>query len=125
MLLNKEEKASLLKWAYENSYAEDMFHSYVAPFNDKIYIDLGLVISSYEQLTIRVRTERQASSFSKWLFGQYTWVEIHLNEDGPWWDEIRNELPKLIEQDEKDKQAKELKRKNKLSKLAEEYSSKQ
>lgn len=118
MLLNEEEQRALAEWAERHSYAENMFTSFVAWFNSKIYIDMGF----HNRLrNIHIRVERKASRFSKWLFGPYDWKRISLDEAGPWWDTIRKELPVLIEKDKIDDLARELRRKAYLNTLAEEY----
>ena len=118
MLLNDEDQLTLAKWAKRHSYADNMFVSFVAWFNSKIYIDMGF----HNKLdSIHIRVERKASWFSKWLFGPHDWKEVSLEEDGPWWDTIRKELPILIDNDKTDDLARELRRKAYVGTLAKEY----
>lgn len=119
MILNESEKASLLEWAKRHVRRSDSFMSFIAPFNDRIYIDLGFhtILDN-----IHVRVDRKSSKFSRWLLGSYDWKQISFDEDGPWWNDIRQELPKLIDKDKQYDTAKELERKLELKNLAAEYS---
>lgn len=53
---------------------------------------------SYDGLTdkVEVRIELPRNKFSKFFLGKkYRWREVYWNEVGPWWDEIRKEIPNL------------------------------
>ena len=118
MLLNKEEKESLLRWARRHSYTNDGFVSYTADFNDKMCIDLGFH-TILDGIHVRVPCKR--SMLGNFFFGPYDWKAISFDEDGPWWDDIRSELPELIEKDERDDLARALRRKVELNNMAEKY----
>jgi len=125
MILNDKELKDLGEWTNKNVRANELFFDWVAKLSENIWVN-GNVSGKIRRSVsyIYIRTDKHPLEISWWQKKTkdiYNYTKIYIEEEGPWWDEIRRLLPERIKKGDRDETNKQIDRELMLEELRRKF----